>query len=142
MTFHVPVLFTPHECATSIKLAYILLSSSWKAHSLYISAGTQVYFRLLLSFCACKKSSSQGFTCLAVQQNCMSAGCTVLAHLRFSQKSRLVDCTCILARGQTSVVAGVRRLKPFTSSQFLWHDSVSDPHLQPTRPRITRHVLL
>ena len=89
MTFHVPVLFTPHECATSIRLAYILLSSSWKAHSLYISAGTQVYFRLLLSFCACKKSSSQGFTCLAAQQNCMSAGCTVLAHLRFSHKKEV-----------------------------------------------------
>ena len=101
-----------------------------------------MYFRLLLSFCACKKSSSQAFTCLAAQQNCMSAGCTVLAHLRFSQKSSLVDNTCILPRRQTSVVAGVRRLKPFTCSQFLWHDSVSDPHLQPTRPGITRHVLL
>ena len=88
VTFHIPVLLTPHECATSMKLAHILLSSSWKAHSLYISAGTHVYIRLLLSFCACKKSSSQGFTCLAAEQNCMSAGCTVLAHLRFPQKSR------------------------------------------------------
>ena len=86
MTFHVPVLFTPHECATSTRLVCILLSSSWKAHSLYISAGTQVYFRLLLSFCACKKSSSQGFTCLAAPQNCVNAGCTVLAHLRFFTK--------------------------------------------------------